>query len=86
MRMSSAARLVESVSRAQSSMIAAMIGSATPSTCGKRYYQTDGTNWTVITCPLRNCHPGLHADENFYPFFTSDDAEWSKKHYRLCNQ
>lgn len=40
--------------------------------------------WTMITCPLEKDHIGLHADENYYPFFTDEDIAWFETQYRLC--
>lgn len=51
--------------------------------CDKVLYYPTVNGWHMWTCPLPKGHVHPHADENYYPFLTDEDAEFFERHYRM---
>jgi hypothetical protein len=60
---------------------------ATSNSCRKViYYPRNDGRWDLIECPLPKGHKGLHADINYAPFWTDEDAELLNAQYKLVTE
>lgn len=78
------ADLIHGVGTAYAAGLKAMLG-VDSIACGARcWWPSYAGGWTMVVCPLSPRHRGPHADENYVPLFTDDDAAWLATQRDLC--
>lgn len=86
LRRPSTAEVIDQISKSYAGVIrVALSGDPNPKCHKTMMYPTHNGGWDEIRCPLRKGHDGLmHADINYVPFFTDEDAEWFNEQYNVA--
>jgi len=76
--MTSSRKIIETVGRSYQTTLRTMLGG---DRCRREIFWPSNGKWYLIQCPLPENHKGLHAEENYVPLCTDEDADWLYRQY-----